>query len=1104
MKINYTPIILGEGINFAISYASNIEAAGLGIRGMADPGMTASRVTVVSNDLAGQEDDTFNNKYWMQVIQNSNSAGNPPEEEIVQISDYISATGTFTLAGTGFSVNVESEDELLIIHEVIVAIGRDTSSDEFDSSNILANADGTILQRLEDLKQTLNPVADWTELDREAFDVLDADANTERWDVEYLNAAVAGGDADINDTTSGKLYVKSSYNVGGVNRYAVSKALPIYADFFNITEDLSCTWGSTDSATAKAIGIGISAGSAYDANNYIFVERQKGTGIDRIQVRSVLNGAGEVTTNAAITYDVIAFKIERLDQTWRVSYSLLPEPDQTWVLISQIEDPSNYLTNEVSFYQETFNGANTDSNETAQGDFDNFFVWVGSGGGAQFLVGNYDSSYISAAEADIDGNLFERDEATLQAIQVVAAGGTGFESDGSGATIYKALIAYEGLTTSGGTIRTIVDSVLTALSANDLIGCQVIMLEGNNAGQSRTIKSFDGTDTITVDRPWLAATSTTSGYVVLTRQGSIEVLGGGTLTTSDVGVPADTGRGEADNYWDGCMLMTLTGVVKYMPRYIVDYDSVAGEFTLDDQHQYAAAPGLVAYVILPGDGAVSLIPSTDASANETATHVGGSKADTPIYKAALSASSMRYLKGILKIIAIANGTFDTSSLTIPADSSRGEAADYWNGNYIMTTEGASAWIPRLIVDFTTGTGVFTLDPDAPYAVLPGESDYIILPGEIASLIPDADGTSNYTIAHVEGSKADVAVYDHTSVVASNIALVKGILGSLVLVTGTVSDVGAATTDFDTDLAEATNNHYNGALLVFTDGDNVDESHTIYVHTAANGNCAFAAGDRWTAAPGNGDTFSILSANGGFLIKLYQMIAGADGIAAFPAAADIANGVSLAEAVRAILTSIVGGDDYDNYTNIANSANVSLDAIAQKFATVIGIATTGVFDPTIRGVSCTTFEQFLDNLGIKLENLQPSANSIDTIYNEVHTSLDLAETDATTLTLDATEQTMYEENDTVPFSFSGGCVDLFAMAVGDIVRFRVYTKCKTGGTYRKISNDAVLTFRDAQTQQPGVPFGSMIGLYGIKLTIEHTLVAGAFDVDCTWYDAKAGN
>jgi len=298
-------------------------------------------------------------------------------------------------------------------------IGSNAAFDTFRSDKVIADRDGTVFQRLEDLKQTISPLADWILTDKDDFDVADADADTDRWDIGYISGA-AGGDADINTTTAGELYLIADYNIGGAERYSVYHATPFYADNFIITEDVSSTFGATDSGTPKAVGWLFSKGTAYDANNYIAIERQVGTGVDRIRVRYNLNGAGEVTDDTAgdITDNAIAFKAERLDQTWRLYYSLTQAPDEEWVLAAQIEDTTDYMTNEITFYHQAFNGAAGDATETAQGDFDFFRYYVGAGGGSQFLVGTYNSDWVTS---DIDGNLFERNEAILKSIVAGAA-----------------------------------------------------------------------------------------------------------------------------------------------------------------------------------------------------------------------------------------------------------------------------------------------------------------------------------------------------------------------------------------------------------------------------------------------------------------------------------------------------------------------------------------------------------------------------------------------------------------------------------------------------------------------------------------------------------
>jgi len=249
---------------------------------------------------------------------------------------------------------------------------------------------------------------DFTLADEDEFDVADADADNERWDSDYI-AGAAGGSADINTTTADRLMVAVDPSGGPATaRYGTWHRLPIYADYFRITEDISCTWGSADSATPKAAGLILSKGDgALDANNFLAIERQKGTAINRIRVRGTLNSVPLSDTDVNTTDDAVAFKIERWDETWRFYYSTTQNPGYVWILIAQVEDPSNYMTNELRFFQQVYTPG-TDVAESVQGDFGYFRYYIAAGsGGGQFLVGDYDSTWVTSNR---DGNLFERSE----------------------------------------------------------------------------------------------------------------------------------------------------------------------------------------------------------------------------------------------------------------------------------------------------------------------------------------------------------------------------------------------------------------------------------------------------------------------------------------------------------------------------------------------------------------------------------------------------------------------------------------------------------------------------------------------------------------------
>jgi len=107
---------------------------------------TDSKTAIVIASLAGYGDDFFNNKYYLQVLHNADSAGNAPEAEVRKITDYVSATGTFTV--DAFSANV-GQDICLVLHESLVILGRDDNNNVIATTNITANADGSVLERLE-------------------------------------------------------------------------------------------------------------------------------------------------------------------------------------------------------------------------------------------------------------------------------------------------------------------------------------------------------------------------------------------------------------------------------------------------------------------------------------------------------------------------------------------------------------------------------------------------------------------------------------------------------------------------------------------------------------------------------------------------------------------------------------------------------------------------------------------------------------------------------------------------------------------------------------------------------------------------------------------
>lgn len=103
--------------------------------------------------LTGYGDDFFNNQFYMQVLHNVNSVAASPEPEVRLITDYVSSTGTFTC--TAFGAAVETGDMCLVLHESMVAIGRDDADNTMATTNVVANEDGSVLEREEYIQSIL-------------------------------------------------------------------------------------------------------------------------------------------------------------------------------------------------------------------------------------------------------------------------------------------------------------------------------------------------------------------------------------------------------------------------------------------------------------------------------------------------------------------------------------------------------------------------------------------------------------------------------------------------------------------------------------------------------------------------------------------------------------------------------------------------------------------------------------------------------------------------------------------------------------------------------------------------------------------------------------
>ena len=463
-------------------------------------------------------------------------------------------------------------------------------------------------------------------------------------------------------------------------------------------------------------------------------------------------------------------------------------------------------------------------------------------------------------------------------------------------------------------------------------------------------------------------------------------------------MPADTGRTEANNYWNGSWLMTVTGAVAFQPRLVTSFANAGGVFTLDAQQPFTAVPGLVAYVILSPNS--QLVPAADAATNTTPSHVVGNKSDAAavaagtasiiarlraieaalsvnaagggefeldgipdLWDALVSDSSAQAdivtLTGnrdagvIQRLAALVNalqitdagtatgfeedgtggrlwesmtavkGTFTTSSATVPADTGRTEADNYFNGDLIVPLTGAIIRQARVIADFTNVGGVFTLDAQNPFTAVPGFVDYVILHWQYP-LVPAADATTNTTSAHVVGNKTDaIPAMNLAPGSDSIVAHAKAILerigqtpadpdDSLLTNVGQRDDTATVdtladitTTSIQAKLRRILLRFSSDAFAATIQGVSRTDIENMLQALA---NYLSSAGAAWsvTANPGAVARDNLEQT----LEDFADMLAGTAGIVTFPVRAVAANGVSIAEVLRHV-TEAVGEDTANN-------------------------------------------------------------------------------------------------------------------------------------------------------------------------------------------------
>ncbi len=323
-------------------------------------------------------------------------------------------------------------------------------------------------------------------------------------------------------------------------------------------------------------------------------------------------------------------------------------------------------------------------------------------------------------------------------------------------TVLRVVETYRGSATGAGSALgiTIVDSELANRPSYQ--GQLVKILDGDAAGQIRPI-STHVTNTLTVP----SAFTDSSGSVVQITIGThftIISFGGGGGGGAAVVAPSiglwmfgicDPGMGASTT------ALTLTNLAGFPD------DLFNGEFWIQIIHN-----------------ANSVGNAPEGEYRRVTDYAGTGAFTCDAFTVNVEANDLVCLfhESLLSTEILARGTLDTSSATVPADSSRSEGDDYFKGALLMTTEGAVRFQPRRIVVYTGAGGIFGLDANNPFTGAPGTVDYIIIGGQ-TEFVPGVDGTNNRTPADVIGGKADTAL-QAVAANASQMRYLKGLITAL--------------------------------------------------------------------------------------------------------------------------------------------------------------------------------------------------------------------------------------------------------------------------------------------------------------------------------------
>lgn len=382
-----------------------------------------------------------------------------------------------------------------------------------------------------------------------------------------------------------------------------------------------------------------------------------------------------------------------------------------------------------------------------------------------------------------------------------------------------------------------------ASATNSLYNGQWIsIMSGTGAGQTRLITGYVGsTKVVTVANAWITNPDSSSVFrinraawiagvnALAANSVSADAIASNAITSAKIASGAITSTQIAANAIGASQIASDAITAAKIAADAIG----ASELAADAATEIATAVWAAAVRTLTAGTNLNNLSQADI---RTAIGIAAANLDTQIALLATAANLATVAGYVDTEIAtlqttldgMAGATFDTSTDSLEAIRNRGDAA------WITGGGGSAPTVEEIRIEMD--------DNSTKLSAILGDTNELQsddIPGLIAAL-NDFDPTSD---------TVDVGKINGSAEAASDLAKSAATIVSGAAATGTLS-----TTQMTTDLSEATDDHYNGRIIIWTSGVLKDQATNITDYVGAGGLLTFTA---TTEAPSNGDTFVIV-------------------------------------------------------------------------------------------------------------------------------------------------------------------------------------------------------------------------------------------------------